>query len=485
MTLTNRKKSQNTITKAILTMVAIVVCNDFRIGRYYSRRVVIRNPLRLLLVLASTFYLEVFIRTMEASVAKNYIQDPASVPFFVDRVSKQEEQYMERMKKSIDRVVENDGEVCLTHDCLDKVATKLARAYTKPDFSQWCVTTPPEGLTESDYYGLLMVKVPKSASSTAAAVTLRIREELKNRTAHSSHEQVCRVEYDHRLAIEYAKAPVAQRFLWTSIRDPTKRAMSRIFFTDISYKNHEPTDDIVLQGLTRQHHKFGAVSPGQGGFQVKYTTLHSILEMSAWNEENRTLLQKPERVALSVKRIVDTYGFMALVERMDESLVVLSMLLNVPLTDVLISSSSKVAGSSYFMRFGKCVKLVKAFQSPAVKEYLRSKEWLAQNYGDTLLHMTVNKSLDMTIDQTIGRSAYQRKLAEYKRLKELDLEKCAPHTILPCSKDGVNQVGPSRHNCYTEDYGCGYPCIDQMLRDDSLHTKAQRAMWKPSSSSWF
>jgi hypothetical protein len=418
---------------------------------------------------------------MEASISKNYNHevDPASVPFFVDLVSRQETQYMERMKQSIDRV---DEDVCYTHDCLDKVATQLARAYPKPDVSQWCVTTPPKGLTESDYYGLLMVKVPKSASSTAAAVTLRIREELKNRTASS---QVCRVEYDHRLAAEYAKAPVAQRFLWTSIRDPTKRAMSRIFFTDVSYKNQEPTDDIVLQGLTRQHHKFGAVSPGQGGFQVKYTTLQSILEMSAWNEQNRTILQKPERVALSVKRIVDTYGFMALVERMDESLVLLSMLLNIPLTDVLISSSSKVAGSSYFMRFGKCVKLAKAFQSPAVKEYLRSKEWLAQNYGDTLLHMTVNKSLDMTIDQSIGRSAFQRKLTEYKRLKELDLEKCAPNTILPCSKDGVNQVGPSRHNCYAEDYGCGYPCINQMLKDDSLHTKAERAVWKPSYSSWF
>jgi len=137
------------------------------------------------------------------------------------------------------------------------------------------------------------------------------------------------------------------------------------------------------------------------------------------------------------------------------------------------------------MRFGKCVKLVKAFQSPAVKEYLQSKEWLAQNYGDTILHMAVNKSLDMTIDETIGRSAFQRKLVEYKRLKELDMERCAPHTILPCSKDGVNQVGPSRLNCYAEDYGCGYPCINQMLQDNTLHTKAQRALWQPSSSSWF
>jgi hypothetical protein len=118
---------------------------------------------------------------------------------------------------------------------------------------------------------------------------------------------------------------------------------------------------------------------------------------------------------------------------MDESLVALSMLLNIPVTDVLISSS-KVAGSSYFMRYGKCVKLVKAFVSPAVKEHLESKTWLAQNYGDTLLHMTVNKSLDLTIDQSLGRANFDLKLSEYKRLKALDAKICAPRHDPPLSR---------------------------------------------------
>lgn len=454
--------------------MALTVCNDFRIGGY-SRKVVIRNPLRLFVLLVAFCYVEVLVRTMETTLNKT---NPASVPFFVDLVSTEEEKYMNQMLASI-TLDNTTKDACLSKACIEKIADKLARAFRKPSFSQWCVTSPPQGLTEKDYYGLLMVKVPKAASSTAAAVTLRIQNQTSLRSQKS-----CRVEYDHRLGSSYENVPPSQSFPWTTIRDPTKRALSRIFFTDVSFKNHDPSDETILKGLTRQHQKFGAVSAGQGGFQVKYTTMHNIPEMSAWNEMNPTLVQRPERVVLSVKRIMDSYGFLALVERMDESLVVLSMLLNLPLTDVLISSNSKVAGSSYFMRFGKCVKLAKAFKSPIVEEYLKSNVWLAHNYGDTMLHMTANKSLDLTIDQTLGRADFDRKFAEYERLKALDLERCAPKTLLPCSKDGVNQVGPSRQNCYKEDYGCGYPCIDKMLQDDSLHTPEQKALWQPSTS-WF
>jgi hypothetical protein len=322
-----------------------------------------------------------------------------------------------------------------------------------------------------------MVKVPKAASSTAAGVTLRIQQEMMNRT-----ERHCHVEYDHRLASSYAKVNTRESFLWTSIRDPTQRALSRVFFTQVSFKGQEPTNELILQALQNPHEKFGSVSLGQGGFQLRYTTLQPILANSAWRPENETLVLKPQRVVLSVKRIVESYGFVALVERMDESLVALSMLLRIPLTDVLISSSAKVAGSSYFMRYGKCVKLVKAFTSPEVKTYLESKAWLAQNYGDILLHKVINKSLEKTIDQVFSRSAFEEKLKEYKRLKALDMQLCLPTTILPCSKDGINQVGPSRQNCYKEDYGCGYPCINAMLRNQSLHTKQQRATWQPSST---
>jgi len=453
----------------------IILCDAIHIGKY-RRRIILRNPLQLFLVLAFVCYVEFFLRSMEASL-KYERDDPREIPPFVDIISQEEENFM----KGITYVKRNyhTNEVCLERECLELIVNQLARPFPKANSKQWCVTKPPVGMKETDYYGMLMVKVPKAASSTAAAATLRIQTEVQNRTL-----QKCRVEYNHRLAREYAGVLSEHTFLWSTIRDPAKRALSRIFFTDVSFKRKKPTDEFIIERLGVPHPKFGSISAGQGGFQVRYTSLQNIPEYTASKESNETYVARPERVILSLQRIIDSYGFLALVERMDESLVVLSMLLNLPLTDVLISSNSKVAGNSYFMRFGKCVKLVKAFVSPDVQKYLDSNLWKSRNYGDTLLHMIVNRSLDLTIDQTLGRRAFLRKFEEYKRLKALDLELCAPKVILPCSKDGKNQVGASRKNCYAEDYGCGYPCIDSMLEDEKLHSKSQQAIWKPVYG-WF
>jgi hypothetical protein len=440
-----------------------------------KRRILIKNPLKVFLCLVLLLYLETIIRIVTTN-SNDAVLDQ-EVPFFIDAVTPEEEKFMQRIAADIIREG-GSNDTCLSRSCLEILADKFARAFPISSFSQWCVTHPPTGSEENDYYGLLMVKVPKAASSTAAAVTLRIL----NQTLSRNQKHNCRVEYDHRLATSYLRSPSAQSFLWTSIRDPTKRALSRAFFTDVSLKNRPPSDDVILDGLQRVHHKFGSLSVCQGGFQVRYTTLHDIPEFSACTEDNRTVVTRPERVVLSLKRIIEAYGFIALVERMDESLVILSMLLQIPLTDVLISSSSKVAGSSYLWSYGKCVKLVKAFVSPAVKEYLESRAWIAQNYGDILLHMIVNKSLDMTINRVLGRENFKRKMIEYKRLKALDLEYCASTTILPCDKDGKSQITASRQNCYSEDFGCGYPCVDRMIKNDQLHTKEQRSIWEPTRS---
>jgi hypothetical protein len=431
-----------------------------------KRRILIKNPLKVFLCIILLAYLETIVRILATNTNGSGMDE--EVPFFVDAVSPEEEKFMQNIAKDIIRE-ELSNDVCLSRSCLEILADKFARAFQISSFSKWCVTEPPSGLDKQDYYGLLMVKVPKAASSTAAAITLRIR----NQTSLRNQNHLCRVEYDHRLATSYAKAPSDHSFLWTSIRDPTKRSLSRIFFTDVSLKNRPPSDDNILNGLQREHHKFGSLSVCQGGFQVRYTTLRDIPEFSACKEDNRTVLTRPERVVLSVKRIIDAYGFIALVERMDESVVILSMLLQIPLTDVLISSNSKVAGSSYLWSYGKCVKLVKAFVSPVVKEFLESRSWKVQNYGDMLLYMIVNKSLDMTIDKVLGRENFKKKLLEYQRLKALDLELCASTTILPCNKDGKSQIQASRRNCYAEDFGCGYPCIDSMINNDQLHSKLE------------
>lgn len=68
----------------------------------------------------------------------------------------------------------------------------------------------------------------------------------------------------------------------------------------------------------------------------------------------------------------------------------------------------------------------------------------------------------MTIDQ-YGRTRFETALAGYRRLKKQATETCADQTAFHCTSDGVPQVEKAGKNCYVDDEGCGYTCIDRML----------------------
>ena len=97
-----------------------------------------------------------------------------------------------------------------------------------------------------------------------------------------------------------------------------------------------------------------------------------------------------------------------------------------------------------------------------MKEYISSSEWKNKIKLSMLLHKAVNKSLDDTIENIIGKEKFSNALNEHKYLISLVNEKCAASTYFPCSKDGKLQYAKSRHNCYFHDSGCGYPCIDEL-----------------------
>jgi hypothetical protein len=132
---------------------------------------------------------------------------PRSRPFFVDRVAPEEEHYMTKIVKEINRD-DVTNEVCLSSHCIEKVAHMLARAFKKPSWGKWCVTSPPRGLMESDFYGLLMVKVPKAASSTVAAVTLRIQNQTRYRT-----HKTCRIRVQSSTRIVLCQSPSSSKLL--------------------------------------------------------------------------------------------------------------------------------------------------------------------------------------------------------------------------------------------------------------------------------
>ena len=305
--------------------------------------------------------------------------------------------------------------------------------------------------------GLLYVKVPKAASSTTASVWHRIARNNGN----------CNIVWEHGQGKYYGNRDKSASFLLGSIRNPASRAISRVFFTQASQRKEESTDANVLKWLNTTDGHFGAISEGQGGFQLRYMGLDPLKPGVAWNPEAPEEVNNTDLVHQQVQQIVQGYDFFMVVERMDESLIVLQLLLGIDIGDVL-TLDSKLQGMYTYMPtyIEKCFKGVKAHISPRVKEYLSSNTWYAQNYGDYVLHAAANASLDKTID-ALGRTRVEENVEKFKRLKSLANEKCASRAFYPCSKEGEEQLEKAKENCYRQDLGCGYQCIDEMLNSSA------------------
>ena len=111
--------------------------------------------------------------------------------------------------------------------------------------------------------GLIYVKVPKAASSTLAGVVDRI--------AHNNG--MCDFQDGHvpnGAGRFYGNRDRKASFLLGSIRDPASRAISRIFFHQVSRRGKDPTDDNIIKWLNTTHKENGTVSLRQGGFPLNY-----------------------------------------------------------------------------------------------------------------------------------------------------------------------------------------------------------------------
>ena len=359
--------------------------------------------------------------------------------------------------------IQSSKSLILPHH-MQQIGAGLARAFPARH-SIWCTH---EGYSrkpnEADFRfvnpkGLIYVKVPKSASTTTSSVIHRISRNNGDCMFKNAHVQGAGYFFGNRNR--------NASFMLASVRDPAARAVSRVFFSAVSKLGFEPTDENILERLNYTSDQFGSVSFGQGGFQLNYMTMDPIPPWSAFDWNNATAVQNPEQVVQNVQKIIEQYDFIVVVERMDESLVVLQLVLGVDAGD-LLTIDSKTQG--YVMGQTGCFKLAKSHVSPRVKEYLSSDEWYAQNYGDYLLHAAANASLDMTIE-TLGRTRVEEAVKEFRRMKAMANEQCAARAVFPCSNEGVDQRNLT--NCYHDDQGCGYQCIDDLLKNERMRHSAE------------
>jgi hypothetical protein len=379
----------------------------------------------------------------------------------------------------------------------EQTGNSLARAYNDQPQKKICSFQPlkQKKSWRTKFFagtpeGLFLNKVPKTASTVMTTVNIRISRRLgariialestrSNNNKESPSEKAknnsnfCARYDEHcggRAPAYFGDRNLDHSFLWGSLRDPASRAMSRIFFdfSKIEKDAREAGEEEILRQLKENRNRHsGTVSSGQGGFQIQYLALEDMEEWSTWSKSYPTLVQRPGRLQERVKKIVNDYDFLALTERLGESLVALQLLLGLPPGDIL-SVSTKISGESYYFqpfkrggKKGKCVVIQKSFRTPAIEEYLTSDEWYAANYGDYVLYAAANKSLDITIER-LGQDRFDRSLQQYRYAQNLVAERCRDEIFLPCSATGEPQVRLAEQNCYNKDQGCGHKCIDEI-----------------------
>eukprot|EP00984_Skeletonema_dohrnii_P026169 scaffold15472_cov138-Skeletonema_dohrnii-CCMP3373.AAC.2 len=310
----------------------------------------------------------------------------------------------------------------------------------------WCVSEDLASNDESPK-GLLFVKSKKSGSSTGAGVTLRIRDGLSRRLTHLNETAPdnCFAHYNHATARElgFEKRDPSQSFLWSIVREPAQRTLSNYFYFSISRQNHTATEDGIMSVLKS--------SKGQN-YQSKYLDLPS---------------QNNEQSSSSTERIINGYDFVAVSDRMEESLVVLAMLAQIPLTDVVVFSS-KIAGGYDGGNGRSCVKLKNKWTTPKIDEYIHG-DYQKANKDDYLLYSAAQRSLDKTID-ALGRHRVEENVKLLRSLQQQNEEQCASKVTMPCPEPKDEQekrehIRLVKESCYFSDIGCGHACTDEVLAD--------------------
>jgi Galactose-3-O-sulfotransferase len=316
--------------------------------------------------------------------------------------------------------------------------------------------------------GIIFIKPHKTGSSTGAAINLRISRNLAKRqqkqrmalnlsTVVDKRYDVCQSRFHHgRAALlipnrtkhyydptstDIDPPKIRRSVLWTMIRDPTARSISAFFHFAVSRQGVEPTDTNFMKYVKGE----------SGAYYLKYL----------YTKGNFNRNDSPQKI---INSILQEYDFIGITERMDESAVVLMMLLNLKMSDVLYLRAKTQGGyddgGGGSRNQKRCTYITPTFISEGMKEFFDSYQWENIILYDQALYKAVNRSLDMTID-SLGRDKFEMKLKKFRFALDRVERRCRSITVFPCDNMGRFH-SQSETNCLWADSGCGMSCIDHV-----------------------
>jgi hypothetical protein len=323
----------------------------------------------------------------------------------------------------------------------------VARAYTwnkgVPCFPPDAPMKLKDGFRQPARNGILFVKLIKVGGSTATGVTMNIAKH----EAERRHEKywICRGRWDHSWASTMLQNRVrSESFTWTVVRDPTSRVISEFFHFQVSRNNVSPSDKNFLDFLTNKRNA--------EKFRNLYLRMLSLdMKYGIFDDDGPSV----------INAILGDYDFIGITERMDESVVALSMLLGVPLGDVLYLNAKGHGGYDDGVYNDKCFFIEPSIVSPNMSAFFKSDYWNEIIKWDRLLYKLANRSLDLTIDD-LGRDIFDQNLAKFRSINQAAKDRCIPRNVFPCTATGEHNKNKS---CLWSDSGCGYKCLDEIANE--------------------
>ena len=157
--------------------------------------------------------------------------------------------------------------------------------------------------------------MPKAASSTMAGITLRIAHRLGRRLY--GDENICTNRFHHINGLNrpgeiFSNRDRSRSFLFSTLRDPAKRSISRIFFDhgkkikNIAQKGAS-SDRFILNMLntTKVEHQFGITDIKRAGFQVAYTLMNVSDDILVYDPSHPGEISNLDHVISMVRRILN------------------------------------------------------------------------------------------------------------------------------------------------------------------------------------
>lgn len=310
--------------------------------------------------------------------------------------------------------------------------------------------------------GFFYVKEIEASSVIFSSVTARIARNMGRRQQQITNDMhknvtanVCTTRLVSQRARKFHDRTRQKSFLWSVVREPVDRLLSKYYhYGQVATKSSKRQT-----ALSRfQNYVFNSENQDYGYY---FRSLSVNRRLNPYKKEHEA----------DSRELLESYDFLGVSERMDESLAVLKIILNLDIQDVLYLPIAKASSKNrntalidssnvdYYENWRKeeCRAIPKPEVTLEMKEWFHSEEFEAFIEADVIFFKAVNASLDKTISE-LGRDLVEKTVKQLRWAQKVVEEKCQ-NIRFPCSSEGELQ---KETDCMFSNIGCGYNCLDEL-----------------------